>query len=164
MIAPLVGYSVKMVLWYQGEADAGPQAGNTSAACTRGIGGCDFVHAYACRFSALINTWRDFYGMGDFAFIYAQLAPVPGPQMSTAVWGTGGTSGGNWPTLRLQQLAALPTPGSAVDTTGMAVITDIGDTIAPPHPKNKSEVGRRMARCFCVFMLRLFHPPFLFEG
>jgi hypothetical protein len=25
------------------------------------------------------------------------------------------------------------------------VITDLGDTIAPPHPKNKTEVGRRMA-------------------
>ena len=53
--------------------------------------------------------------------------------------------GGNWPALRLQQARALPAPGSVVDTSGMAVITDLGDTIAPPHPKNKTEVGRRLA-------------------
>lgn len=53
--------------------------------------------------------------------------------------------GENWPGLRLQQAGALPAPGSVVDTSGMAVITDLGDTLGPPHPKNKTEVGRRMA-------------------
>eukprot|EP01046_Picozoa_sp_COSAG06_P005943 COSAG06_NODE_271_length_18677_cov_157.113360_14_plen_120_part_00 len=89
----------------------------------------------------MINTWRDLWGMGDFAFIFAQLAPVPGAAMSPqhAVFGS------NWPALRLQQAAALPAPGSAVDTSGMAVITDLGDTMGPPHPKNKTEVGRYVA-------------------
>eukprot|EP01050_Picozoa_sp_SAG11_P015839 SAG11_NODE_2096_length_3832_cov_2.091347_2_plen_816_part_00 len=144
MIAPLVGFSVKMTLWYQGEADAGPQARNTTPGNTRcadgATNGCDFVDAYACRFSSMINTWRDLWGMGDFAFIFAQLAPVPGAKMAPQH-----SFGSNWPTLRLQQAAALPAPGSAVDTSGMAVIADIGDTLAPPHPKNKTEVGRRMA-------------------
>jgi hypothetical protein len=166
MIAPLVGFSLKMALCelfhtislsalllrltallfgagYQGEADAGPQARNSTPGDTRcadGLAqGCDFVDAYACRFSAMINTWRDLWGMGDYAFIFAQLAPVPGARMGWPQFG------GNWPGLRLQQAGALPAPGSVVDTSGMAVITDLGDTLGPPHPKNKTEVGRRLA-------------------
>jgi hypothetical protein len=140
-----VRHAWSWLLVRRGEADAGPQARNTTPGNTRcadGLAhGCDFVDAYGCRFSAMINTWRDLWGMGDFAFIFAQLAPVPGAAMSPqhAVFGS------NWPALRLQQAAALPAPGSAVDTSGMAVITDLGDTIGPPHPKNKTEVGRRMA-------------------
>lgn len=87
----------------------------------------------------MINTWRDLWGMGDYAFIFAQLAPVPGAQMGWPQFGS------NWPGLRLQQAGALPAPGSVVDTSGMAVITDLGDTLGPPHPKNKTEVGRRLA-------------------
>ena len=135
---------VVLALWHRGEADAGPQARNTTPGNTRcaegATEGCDFVDAYACRFSSMINTWRDLWGMGDFAFIFAQLAPVPGAKMSPQLG-----FGSNWPALRLQQAAALPAPGSAVDTTGMAVITDLGDTLGPPHPKNKTEVGRRLA-------------------
>ena len=31
------------------------------------------MDAYACRFGAMINTWRDLWGMGDFAFVYCEL-------------------------------------------------------------------------------------------
>lgn len=101
-------------------------------------GTCDYTDLYACRFGAMINSWRDLWGQGDYAFLYVQLAPVPGPQMGVSTFNSStGPSGGNWPELRLQQSAVLPTPGATVDTTGMAVITDLGDTIAPPHPMNK---------------------------
>eukprot|EP01052_Picozoa_sp_SAG31_P048442 SAG31_NODE_10137_length_1179_cov_0.805556_2_plen_103_part_00 len=82
-----------------------------------------FVGVYGCRFGAMINSWRDLWGMGDFAFIFAQLAPVPGAQMHSPQFGS------NWPALRLEQAVALPGPGSKVDTTGMAVLSDLGDAI-----------------------------------
>jgi hypothetical protein len=49
------------------------------------------------------------WGMGDFSFIFAQLAPVPGPDMS----GGGHNFGHNWPALRLQQADVLPRPGES---------------------------------------------------
>ena len=76
------------------------------------------IAAYGCQFRTMINTWRDAWGMGDFAFIFAQLAPV--------------AHGSDFPDLRLQQALALPTPGGEVDTSGMAVLIDIGDKV---HPK-----------------------------
>jgi len=139
MIAPLVGFTLKAALWYQGEADAGPTAANTSHCPQSVSGNCDYTDLYACRFGAMINNWRDLWGQGDYAFLYVQLAPVPGPQMGRSTWSgnSSGPSGGNWPELRLQQAAVRPAPGSPVDTTGMAVTIDIGDTIGPPHPLNK---------------------------
>lgn len=115
MIAPLVGYSVKAALWYQGEHDSTNEPDTA---------------AYGCRFGNMINSWRDLWGMGDFSFLFVQLAPY---DHSTT-----------FPALRLQQATALPHPGSLVDTAGMAVVTDLG-TPATVHPTHKAEVGRRLA-------------------
>jgi sialate O-acetylesterase len=117
MVAPLVGFSLKMVLFYQGEANSHTKQS---------------VAAYGCQFRTLINSWRDLWGFGDFSFIFAQLAPFSG-------------GGPLFADLRLQQAASLPTPGGDVDTTGMAVLSDIGDKAGGIHPHNKSEVGRRLA-------------------
>jgi hypothetical protein len=104
------------------------------------------MYADACRFQAMINSWRDLWGMGDFSFIYTQLAPVPAWQMNFSKWGSSGPSGGNWPEMRLAQAEALPSPGSTVDTSGMAVITDLGDTEGPPHPKNVRRIDGQYCR------------------
>jgi hypothetical protein len=159
MIAPLVGFSIKSALFYQGESDAGPQASVTTLCNASAQGNCDYTDLYTCRFGAMINGWRDLWGFGDFAFVYTQLAPVPGPEMGVNTFNTShpGPSGGNWPELRLQQAAVLPAPGLPVDTTGMAVITDLGDTNAPPHPMNKTEVARRLA-------LQLLHVAYAMQS
>jgi sialate O-acetylesterase len=56
MIAPLVPFAFKGVIWYQGESNA------TRAA------------QYQELFPHLIQTWRDLWGQGDFPFYYVQLA------------------------------------------------------------------------------------------
>ena len=37
--------------------------------------GLDSTQDYACRFASMINGWRDEGGLGDYGFVYAQLAP-----------------------------------------------------------------------------------------
>ena len=143
MISPAAGFSLKLMLFYQGESDS----------YLADVGDGD----YAGRFGALINGWRDLWGMGDIAFVYAQLAPNP-QVANAALDGAPGDAVQGFPELRLAQAAVLPVPGGSVDTTGMAVTIDLGDVgnlynrsdpASPPvggiHPRRKAEVARRMA-------------------
>jgi sialate O-acetylesterase len=74
---------------------------------------------------ALVRDWRTRFAQGQLPFYCVQLASYRG--------------GPNWPLLREAQAAALSEPG-----TGMVVSLDIGDP-DDIHPKNKREVGRRLA-------------------
>lgn len=78
---------------------------------------------------ALIRGWRNVWGMGNMPFLFVQLAPYRYDNNVTAL-----------PELWEAQAATLSVPN-----TGMAVTTDIGN-IADIHPRNKQEVGRRLAR------------------
>ena len=86
---------------------------------------------YDTTFPLFIKAMREVWGEGDFPFLYVQLAnfekrePLPGPS--------------NWAVIREAQLKALSLPN-----TGMAVAIDIGNA-TNIHPKNKQEVGRRLA-------------------
>jgi sialate O-acetylesterase len=86
---------------------------------------------YRSLFPMMIKDWRTRWGQGDLPFLYVQLANYmkrsAKPEES------------DWATLREAQTMTLAQPN-----TGMAVIIDIGaaDDI---HPKNKQEVGRRLA-------------------
>jgi sialate O-acetylesterase len=59
MIAPLAPYTIRGVIWYQGEANAGIDE-----------------HAYHYRhlFPTMIQDWRNRWGQGDFPFLFVQLA------------------------------------------------------------------------------------------
>ena len=59
MIAPLVPYSIRGVIWYQGESNANSDQ-----------------HAYNYRrlFGTMIQDWRNRWGEGDFPFLFVQLA------------------------------------------------------------------------------------------
>ena len=83
------------------------------------------AHAtYHDRFTALIRDWRRRWG-ADFPFYFVQLANfVESPE---------------WANLREAQARTLVEPA-----TDMAVTIDIGDP-ADIHPRNKREVGRRLA-------------------
>jgi sialate O-acetylesterase len=83
---------------------------------------------YAERMRALIGGWRQVWGEGDFPFYFVQIAPFSYGLNAEVI-------GEFWEA----QAAA-----QAVPNTGMAVITDIGD-LKDIHPKNKQEVGRRLA-------------------
>jgi sialate O-acetylesterase len=81
---------------------------------------------YARLFGTMIQDWRRAWGQGDFPFLFVQLANFK-------------TGDARWPELRESQRQTL-----ALANTGMAVTIDIGtpDNI---HPKNKQDVGLRLA-------------------
>jgi sialate O-acetylesterase len=86
---------------------------------------------YQTLFPALIRDWRTSWKVGDFPFYFVQLAnyqPTK-PEPSEDAWAE----------LREAQLMTLSVPN-----TGMAVTIDIGDA-GDIHPRNKQEVGRRLA-------------------
>jgi len=90
------------------------------------------AYEYRLSFPLLIRDWRAQWGEGDLPFYYVQLSS----------WhGDGGDSrkGSTWAELREAQAMTLALPN-----TGMATTTDIGD-VQDIHPKNKQEVGRRLA-------------------
>ncbi|HVW07197.1 MAG TPA: sialate O-acetylesterase [Bryobacteraceae bacterium] len=60
MIAPVIRYPIKGVIWYQGESNA--NAGPAGASL------------YARAFQTMIRDWRKVWGEGDFPFLYVQLA------------------------------------------------------------------------------------------
>lgn len=85
---------------------------------------------YAPLFAAMIKGWRANWGQGDFPFYFVQLANyLPASD----------TTGRQWAFLREAQTKTL-----AVPNTGMAVTIDIGNP-KDIHPRNKQEVGRRLA-------------------
>jgi sialate O-acetylesterase len=88
MIAPLINYSAKGFLWYQGEA-------NTNRA-----------EEYAKLQSAQIIDWRNKWRQGDLPFLYVQL---PGFMDYNYL-----PSESNWATLRESQLKSLSVPNSAM--------------------------------------------------
>ncbi|MBW7893708.1 MAG: sialate O-acetylesterase [Opitutaceae bacterium] len=85
---------------------------------------------YRTLFPTMIRQWRAEFGQGDLPFGFVQLANFERPVDK---------SGQQWAFLREAQTAALALPA-----TGMAVTIDIGDP-QNIHPKNKQEVGRRLA-------------------
>jgi sialate O-acetylesterase len=91
------------------------------------------AYQYREMFPLMIQTWRENWKQGDFPFYWVQLADfmdeVPAPGDSA------------WAELREAQTMAL----DRLPNTGQAVIIDIGEG-ADIHPRNKDEVGRRLAR------------------
>jgi len=83
---------------------------------------------YAHLFQTMISDWRRAWDEGDFPFLFVQIAN----------WNTEPDE--RWPEVRDAQRRAL-----ALRNTGMAVTIDIGDP-ADIHPKNKLDVGLRLAR------------------
>ena len=113
MIAPIVQFPARGVIWYQGE---------TNVLNKNGL-------AYEGKMIDLIEGWRTSFQNPDLAFYFVQIAP----------W-SGRYEAGELPKLWEAQVASLKLPG-----TGMAVITDLVDNIADIHPRNKLDVGNRLA-------------------
>jgi sialate O-acetylesterase len=81
---------------------------------------------------SLIEDWRQRWGRGDFPFYFVQLAAhkeaATEPENSSLA------------SMREAQASSLSLPN-----TGMAITIDIGDT-KDVHPRNKQDVGLRLAR------------------
>jgi len=106
MIAPLVPFTIRGVIWYQGEANA------------------DAASTYEELFSSMIGSWRKDWEQSDLPFLFVQVAPY-GPLLREP-------QESKWAELReAQRQVSLKVPG-----TGMAVITDFGhETDIHPKPK-----------------------------
>jgi len=120
MVHPLLAMPIRGVLWYQGESNANDD---------------EQAAAYRAQFAELIRSWRrEWTGTpGGFPFLWAQLPNFGAPDAAPSA-----TAG--WAILRESQSAALALPG-----TGQAVLIDVGEA-GDIHPRNKVEVGRRLAR------------------
>lgn len=77
----------------------------------------------------MIQNWRSKFNQGDFPFLFVQLAN----------YNNGNPDAVEWAELREAQACALSLPN-----TGIASAIDIGEA-NDIHPKNKQEVGRRLA-------------------
>ncbi len=117
MIAPLIPYAMRGVLWYQGEID--------------GSIGLE----YRALMPRLIEDWRSQWKQpgdaGNFPFLFVQLPNCGIDKTPVATAG--------WAWVREAQLMALKSP-----RTGMAVTIDIGDP-KNVHPGDKIDVGKRLA-------------------
>ena len=116
MIAPLVPYAIKGVIWYQGES-------NESRA-----------EQYSHLFPALIDSWRAAWNNPNMPFYYVQIAPYRGGS-----WGDNSNKKETGPELRESQMQTL-----TKNDVGMVIITDLGDEKLI-HPPKKKEVGERLA-------------------
>ena len=116
MIAPLVPYTLKGFIWYQGESNQGR------------------AEEYKTLFPAVIDSWRAQWKNEALPFYYVQIAPFAGyglrkdaaERMTSAE-------------LRESQMLTL-----AKSNVGMAITTDVGDDKLI-HPPKKKEVGDRLA-------------------
>jgi sialate O-acetylesterase len=116
MVAPLAGLAAEGVIWYQGE-------GNTSRA-----------YQYRTLFPAMIRAWRAAWHDSALPFLFVQLPNYGAPGGARAALGDS-----EWAELREAQAMTLRQP-----RTAMAVTLDIGES-DNLHPRNKQEVGRRLA-------------------
>jgi len=90
------------------------------------------AYQYRAAFPLMIQDWRQHFKQGDFPFLFVQLATYGSVAANSK-------NGSNWAELREAQTMTLSLPH-----TGMAITTDIGNP-ADIHPKNKQDVGKRLA-------------------
>ena len=115
MIHPLGEYTIKGVIWYQGE-------GNRTRA-----------KDYKSVFSAVIDSFREQWNNNELPFYYVQLAPfgdIGNKRRSNAEL--------------VAQLREAQRLTLQKNNVGMAIIMDVGDSL-DIHPKPKKPVGDRLA-------------------
>jgi len=88
-----------------------------------------YPEGYTILFPTMIGDWRTRWAEGDFPFYYVEIAPF-----------SGYNSGEKAARLREAQASALQ-----LKYTGMVVTTDITGDVNDIHPKDKIDVGERLA-------------------
>jgi sialate O-acetylesterase len=88
MIAPATPYTIKGVIWYQGETNSAP----------------DRAPLYSKLFSTMIADWRRDWHQGEFPFLYVQISSFNSP-------------GESWGMLRDQQRRTLSVADTAMAVT-----------------------------------------------
>ncbi|MEN8201778.1 MAG: sialate O-acetylesterase [Bacteroidota bacterium] len=115
MIHPLIPYTLKGALWYQGESNRMEP------------------EVYKELFPAMVKDWRTRWGIGDFPFYYVQIAPYW--YGNTEAFSTADNSA----FIRETQLQCV----DLIPNSGIAITLDIGDEFCI-HPPRKKEVADRL--------------------
>jgi len=97
MMAPILGYGIRGMIWYQGESNAGR------------------AEEYRDLFPLMIETLRESWEQGDFPFYWVQLADFKDE--------SDGTGDSGWAMLREAQTMTM----ERVPAGGQAVIIDLGE-------------------------------------
>lgn len=116
MLYPVVGYGIKGAIWYQGESNY------------------ERPFQYESLFPDLVSEWRAHWGLGDFPFYFAQIAPYNYKQLPAAADKL------NAAFLRDAQRKSV----ARISNSGMAVLMDVGEENCI-HPSNKKQGGHRLA-------------------
>ena len=111
----------------------------------QGESNADDPSRYARLFPLMIRDWRRAFRRSALPFFFVQLANYMASQKEPVERG--------WAELREAQSMALREP-----QTGMAVAIDIGEE-KDIHPKNKQDVGRRLAFAALAQVYGLRVPP-----
>jgi sialate O-acetylesterase len=117
MIAPLIPYAIRGVIWYQGESNVGR------------------AEQYRTLFPAMIKDWRDHWKQGNFPFLFVQIAPFK----------YGSETG--WAELcEAQQFTALTVPSTAcIGTNDVGHPTDIHPRQKAPIGDRLARAARALA-------------------
>ncbi len=115
MLHPLLPYTIKGVLWYQGESNRSQP------------------EAYKQLFPALVKDWRKRWQIGEFPFYYVQIAPYGYDDNSSF------QNANNSAFIREAQLQCL----ELIPNSGIAITLDIGRKNSI-HPPQKKEVALRL--------------------
>ena len=123
MVHPLAPYTMRGIIWYQGESN-----------CLKGD-----TSIYTDRTLALVKGWRTVFKQEDLPFYFVQIAPFP----------YGSRFAKRNPKLTAESLPLFWEAQEAclekVPNCGMVVITDITGNVNDIHPRNKLDVGKRLA-------------------
>lgn len=116
MIAPIVPFAIKGSIWYQGESNAGK------------------AYQYRTLLPMMIDSWREAWGDKTDKFLIVQLANFQDPAKTPG--------DDSWAELREAQTMTANLPNN-----GQALAIDLADADNPKdiHPKNKQDVGHRLA-------------------
>jgi len=114
MINPLIPYTIKGALWYQGESNRKEP------------------ELYKALFPAMVKDWRTRWDIGDFPFYYVQIAPY---WYNNDLFSTADNSA----FIRESQLQCV----DLIPNSGIAITMDIGDEFFI-HPPKKKEVADRL--------------------
>jgi sialate O-acetylesterase len=118
MLSPVIGYTMKGCLWYQGESNYTDPG------------------QYEKLFETMVRQWRASWNIGEFPFYYAQIAPfdysrfTPGDKREIL----------NSAYFRDVQRKCM----DKIPNCGMAVLMDTGEKNSI-HPARKKEAGSRLA-------------------
>lgn len=124
MIHPLAPFTMRGIIWYQGESN-----------CLKGD-----TTIYTDRTLALVKGWRTVFRQDDLPFYFVQIAPF---HYATEFKNHNkNLTVESLPQFWDAQTACL----KALPNCGMVVVSDITGNVKGIHPHNKLDVGQRLAR------------------